>query len=114
MRYSMTGIKKTNEQGKRRGLIVQPRDLELLWALSVMRVADREQLKIAAGFGSTTRINTRLLALVRAGLLRRFFLGSGGGRKALYALSMKGAYLVGVPYRGPRRRQDEVLVADYY
>ena len=110
----MTGIKKTNEQGKRRGLIVQPRDLELLWALSVMRVADREQLKIAAGFGSTTRINTRLLALVRAGLLRRFFLGSGGGRKALYALSIKGAQVIQVPCRGPRRRQNEMLIADFF
>jgi len=77
----MTGIKKTTENGKRRGLIVQPRDLELLRELGVMRVADREQVKIAAGFGSTTRVNTRLLALARAGLLRRFFLGSGGGRK---------------------------------
>src|ERR1039457_5725848 len=114
MRYSMTGIKKTNEQGKRRGLIVQPRDLELVWALSVMRVADREQLKIAAGFGSTTRFNTRWLALVRAGLLLRFFLGSGGGRKALYALSIKGAQVIQVPCRGPRRRQNEMLIADYF
>jgi hypothetical protein len=79
-----------------------------------MRVADREQIKVAAGFGSTSRVNTRLLALVRAGLLRRFFLGSGGGRKALYALSAKGAQMIGVPCRGPRRRQDEMLVADFF
>ena len=43
--------------------------------LAVMRVIDREQAKIVAGFGSTTRANARLLALTRAGLLRRFFLG---------------------------------------
>jgi hypothetical protein len=98
----------------RRGLIVQPRDREILQQLAVMRVADREQVKIAAGFGSTTRVNTRLLALTRAGLLRRFFLGSGGGRKALYALSAKGAQVAQVPCRGPRRRQDEMLVADYF
>ena len=110
----MTGIKKTTENGKRRGLIVQPRDLELLRELGVMRVADREQVKIAAGFGSTTRVNTRLLALTRAGLLRRFFLGSGGGRKALYALSVKSAQLVQIPLRGPRRRQNEMLVADFF
>ena len=110
----MTGIKKTTEHGKRRGLIVQPRDLELLRELGVMRVADREQVKIAAGFGSTTRVNTRLLALTRAGLLRRFFLGSGGGRKALYALSVKGAQVVHVPCRGPRRRQNEMLIADFF
>ena len=48
----MTGIKGGNGKGKRRGLIVQSRDLELLRELAVMRVADREQAKIAAGFGS--------------------------------------------------------------
>src|ERR1019366_9180 len=112
MRYSMTGTKTHN--GKWRGLMVQPRDLDLLRELAVMRVADREQVKIAAGFGSTTRVNTRLLALTRAGLLRRFFLGSGGGRKALYALSVKGAQVIQVPCRGPRRRQNEMLIADFF
>jgi hypothetical protein len=97
-----------------KALIIQPRDRHLLREFAILEVADCEQLKIVAGFGSTTRANTRLLQLVRAGLLRRFFLGSGGGRKALYALSQKGAHLVDVPCRGPRRRQDEVLVADYY
>ena len=108
----MTGTRL--EKRNQRGLIVQPRDLELLRELSVMRVADREQLKIAAGCNSLTRVNTRLLALVRSGLLRRFFLGSGGGRKALYALSVKGAQMIQVPCRGPRRRQDETLVADFF
>jgi len=79
-----------------------------------MRVLDREQAKIVAGFGSTTRANTRLLALVRAGLLKRFFLGSGGGRRALYVLSSKGAQAGDVPVRGPRRSQDALLVADYF
>jgi len=108
----MTGTKPRN--GRRRGLIVQVRDLDVLRELAIMRVADREQLKIAAGFNSLTRVNTRLLALTRAGLLRRFFLGSGGGRKALYALSPKGAQMIQVPCRGPRRRQDEMLVADFF
>ena len=76
---------------------------------------DREQAKVVAGFGSTTRANARLLALTRAGLLRRFFLGTtAGGAKALYALSLKGARLVGVPENGPRRRQDEAVVADFF
>lgn len=67
-----------------------------------------------AGKASTTRANARLLALTRAGVLRRFFLGTtGAGQKALYALSAKGAQLVGVPLRAPRRRKDETLVADY-
>jgi hypothetical protein len=95
-------------------MIVQPRDLHLLRELSVMRVIDREQAKVVAGFTSTTRANTRLLALTQAGLLRRFFLGSGGGRKALYALSAKGAQLAEVQMRGPRRAHDAMLVADFY
>lgn len=106
----MAGIKRSIK----RGLIVQPRDLALMRELSIMRVVDREQARIAGGFGSTTRVNTRLLALTRAGLLKRFFLGWGGGRKALYALSIKGAQLAGVPCRGPRRRNDELLVADHF
>lgn len=106
----MTGT----ECRRKRGLIEQPRDLNLLRELALMRVADAKQLALAAGFHSTTRINTRLLALYRAGLLRRFFIGSGGGRKALYAISPKGAQLVNEPSRGPRRRQDETLVADFF
>lgn len=99
---------------KKPGLIVQPRDLRLKRALADLRIIDREQAKIVAGFGSTTRANARLLALTRAGLLKRFFIGSGGGRKALYALSAKGAMLADVPYRGPRRRQGEMLIADTF
>jgi hypothetical protein len=95
-------------------VVLQPRDLNLLRELSVMRVVDREQAKTVAGFGSTSRANARLLALTRAGLLRRFFLGSGGGRKALYALSPKGAQVVGVSAHGPRRPLDALLVADYF
>jgi hypothetical protein len=95
-------------------IILQERDLHFLRELSVMHVVDREQAKIVAGFGSTSRANARLLALTRAGTLRRFFLGSGGGRKALYVLSPKGARAAQVPCRGPRRSQDAVLVADYF
>jgi hypothetical protein len=96
------------------GIVIQERDRRLLTEITVMRVVDREQARIAGGFNSTTRINTRLLALNRAGLLRRFFLGSAGsGRKALYALSARGAAEVSVSARGPRRRNDEVLIADH-
>ncbi len=104
----MTGIDRRHPAR----IILQQRDIDLLRELAVMRVADRELVRTAARFTSTTRVNTRLLALTRAGLLRRFFLGSGGGRKAIYALSQKGAKLIHVPCRGPRRRQDETLVAD--
>ncbi len=95
-------------------IILQERDRHLLRELAVMRVVDREQAKIVAGFGSTSRANVRLRALTNAGILRRFFLGSGGGRKALYVLSPKGAQAAQVPCRGPRRPEDAVLVADYF
>jgi hypothetical protein len=96
-------------------IVLQDRDRHLLKELAVMRVVDREQAKCVAGFGSTTRANCRLLALTKVGLLRRFFLGTAaGGKKALYALSQTGAALVEVPYRGPRRNRDEILVADFF
>ena len=95
-------------------IILQGRDMHFLRELSLMGVTDCEQAKIVAGFHSTTRVNARLLALTRAGLLKRFFLGSGGGRKALYTLSPKGALAADVPSRGPRRPQDAMLVADYF
>jgi hypothetical protein len=96
------------------GMIAQKRDRHMVRELNeVMRVIDREQAKIVAPFGSTTRANARLLLLTRAGVLRRFFLGTtGAGQKALYASTLKGAQLVGVPLRAPRRRNDETLVAD--
>ena len=98
-----------------KAIVLQDRDRHLLRELAVMRVIDREQAKCVAGFGSTTRANDRLLGLTRAGLLRRFFLGTkAGGKKALYALSPAGAKLVDVPYRGPRRRHDEVLTTDFF
>lgn len=95
-------------------VVLQPRDRAFLKELSVMRVVDHAQAKTVAGFGSIDGANKRLLKLTRAGLLRRFFLGSGGGRKALYSLSEKGARCVGVPLRGVRRPHNAVLVADYF
>jgi hypothetical protein len=101
--------------GNEHGIIVQERDRHLLRELALMRVIDREQAKRVAGFGSTTRVNARLLGLTRAGLLRRFSLGTGGARaKALYAHTARGAALAGVPFRGPRRKQGESLTADFF
>jgi hypothetical protein len=97
----------------RKLVILQNRDAHLFRELAVMRVIDREQAKVVAGFHSTTRANARLLALTKAGFLRRFFWGSvGGARKALYALSLRGAQIAGVPYRRPRRGQNQILAAD--
>jgi hypothetical protein len=95
-------------------MILQARDRHLLSELAVMRIIDREQAKLVAPFGSTTRANVRLLALTRTGLVRRFFVGTNrGAQKALYALTQKGAQLVGVPLRGLRRPSDRMLVADF-
>jgi hypothetical protein len=100
---------------RQRRMVIQERDRHLLRELSIMRVIDRELAKIVGGFGSTTRANARLLALVLAGLLHRFFLGTvAGGAKALYTLSEKGARLVEVPASGPRRREDQAVVADFF
>src|SRR5260370_10139804 len=108
----MTSLRSGNN---RRGVVLQPRDHKLLQELAVMRVIDRDQAKRVASFGSTTQVNARLLRLTRAGLLRRFFLGTkGGGQKAIYAFSQAAAKLVDVPFRGPRRRNDEVIVADFF
>ena len=95
------------------GLVVQPRDTRLLGELEITRIADREQAKLLGGFTSTTRANTRLLALTRASLLNRFFVGTNAvGRKAIYTLSRKGASLVGSNYHGLRRPKDEFVVGD--
>lgn len=94
-------------------VILQERDMRLMRELGIMRVIDRDQAKVVAGFGSTTRANTRLLALTQAGFLHRYFWGSvGGARKSLYSLSPRGAALAGVPHRRPRRGQDQVIATD--
>lgn len=95
-------------------IIVQPRDREFLRELATLRIVDREQAEMVAGFGSKSRANRRLAQLARAGLLRRFFLGTGGGRRAVYALSERGAWLANVPLRGLRRKQGTVLAADFF
>jgi len=100
---------------KRKGIVLQSRDRHLLQELAAMRVIDREQAKCVAGFGSTTRVNSRLLALTRVGLLRRFFIGFDAvGKKALYTLSPKGATFTGTSNQGLRRRRDELSVADIF
>jgi hypothetical protein len=89
-------------------MVLQDRDRRFLEELAVMRIVDRDQAKAAAGFGSITRVNARLLSLTQAGLLRRFFLGTSGAKqKALYTLSTTGAQLIGAPHRGLQRRKDE-------
>lgn len=104
----MAGTKKT-------GMVLQSRDRQLLSAFGQVSVLDRELVKPVVGFGSTTRANTRLLKLMQAGLLRRFFIGTiAGGRKAVYTLSDKGRALVGCPRTGFKRKRDENVVGDLF
>lgn len=84
--------------------VLQARDRRLLGALGTLRAVDREQAKVVAGFHSTTRANTRLLTLTRAGFLTRVAVGTThGGHKFIYSLSPLGARYVDVPYRNPLR-----------
>lgn len=99
----------------RSGLVIQQRDRQLLTEVATMRIIDRELAKLAAGFRSTTRANTRLLKLTRAGLLNRFFVGTvGAGRKAIYTLSTRGAALVNAPRPGISRRHGKTLIGDLF
>lgn len=93
--------------------VLQERDQILLRFLSEFRVADREQAKRAVGFGSITRVNVRLLALCRMGLLGRLFVGnSGSSRKAIYWLTRKGAAVAGVQYRRIRLFENSLTGVD--
>jgi hypothetical protein len=99
--------------GKR--IILQSRDRRLLESYADRPVLERRHAELIGPFGSVTRSNARLLALKRAGLLRRFYLGTGGSaRRALYAISPRGAQLVGIPYRRLARRDDEMLAVDLF
>ena len=99
----------------RKGRVLQERDRHLFRELAVMRIVDREQAKLVGRFGSDSRTNRRLRALTEAGFLRRFFLGTASaGRKAIYALSGRGALAVDVPYRALKRRRDEIVATDSF
>ena len=100
--------------GNRHTVILQQRDYHLLSEIAVMRILDREQAKIVAPFNSTTRANARLLALLRAGLLNRLFLGtSRGGAKALYTLSAYGARVCHVK-QGISRKNGLIFSSDSF
>jgi hypothetical protein len=100
---------------ERSAIVIQPRDEKLLREIAMMRIVDREHIKAVAGFGSTRRVNARLLALHREGLLRRFFQGTkAGGQRALYALSAKGARLIGTAHHEFRFANDELLATNFF
>lgn len=105
----MSGNKKT-------GIVLTARDMKLLRALLVGRVLDCRQVMAIAGFRIVRRANFRLLKLVEAGLLKRFFISTeAGGQKALYALSRNGATVVGEPSHPIfQRSHDELLISDSF
>lgn len=101
--------------GNKPRIVLTSRDLLLLHALPILRCVDRMQVERIASFNSITRANTRLLQLVHAGVLNRFFLPSDrGGVKALYSLSPHSAEFVGAPGRELRRTRDAILAADLF
>ena len=70
---------------------------------------------MVAGFRSTTRANTRLLKLTRAGLLKRFFVGTiGAGRKAIYSLAPSAASLVDSPLRLVRQPRGTTVFGEQF
>lgn len=100
---------------KKTGVVLQQRDRQLLSELATMRITDRELTKLVAGFRSTTRANTRLLKLTRAGFLNRFFVGTiSAGLKAVYTLSPKAGALIGIEYRRISRSHGRTLVGDLF
>ena len=91
--------------------VLTSRDLALMRTLVIARVLDSEQIQLIAQFTSVRRTNRRLLKLVRAGVLRRWFVGTAsGGQKAIYGLSPTGVRLIGEPTSGLITWKQDALV----
>jgi hypothetical protein len=56
--------------------VITNRDRMLLHVLVLLRVVDGEQIMEIAGFRSISVANARLLKLVRANILKRFFVAT--------------------------------------
>lgn len=77
-------------------VILTARDLSLFRVLVTARILASDQVQTICGFGTVRRTNARLLGLVRAGYLRRWFVATkAGGHRGLYGLSPKGALAIG-------------------
>lgn len=101
--------------GNNKHATITERERQLLKDLGVLRIVDREQAKVVTGYRSTTRINVHLLKLVRAGALKRFYVGIGPGtKKAVYCLSAGGARLVGASFRRVRIESDSIVGAEVF
>ena len=92
-------------------------DRLLFEALVTCRVVDRDQAREITGRKevSVSTSNARLIKLVRAGFLRRFFIATEhGGVKALYSLARRSAAIIHAPYRPIQRKADSVLISDQF
>src|ERR1019366_1728210 len=95
--------------------IVTESDRKLFEALAEARVLDREQASEITGRRevSVSTCNAWLLKLVRAGLLKRFFIATDdGGIKSLYCLTPLSAGIVHCDYRPIPRPADSVLKSE--
>ena len=95
--------------------IVTESDRKLFEALAEARVLDREQASEITGRRqvSVSTCNAWLLKLVRAGLLKRFFIATEDrGIKALYSLTPLSAGIVHCEYRPIPRPADSVLTSE--
>ena len=99
-----------------RRILLTDRDRKLVAHLAEAKLLDREQIQQLLDFGSITRANDRLSRLHSAGLLHRYFLGTvAGGRKAIYAVSARGAATVGQEKLWKLQRgEDELLVGEAF
>ena len=96
-------------------LLLQKRDFWLFNTLSVLRIVDKQQAALLAGFNSSSRVNQRLLKLRQAGLLKRFFfVSAAGGKKAIYCLTKNSADLIGVRLNAIHRPSDSFLIGDKF
>jgi len=98
------------------GTVVTERDLALFRVLVIARVLDCDQIMAICRFSSARRTNRRLLKLVRAGLLRRWFVGTESrGVKALYGISPEGMRLIGEQPQGLLAwKQDRVITSSQF
>jgi len=107
--------KVNSKTGTETSVVIQKRDLTLLAELLILRLVLCLQTVAIGLFRSRRRAHDRLSRLVAAGVLRRYFIGTvSSGRKAIYALSTKGAALIGAPKPRIHYRRDQLITADQF
>jgi hypothetical protein len=96
-------------------LVLQPRDIALLEHLSRLRILDRRQIQVLAGFHSTSRVNVRLSRLRKAGLLARYFTSTTtGSKRSIYGLTKKGAVTITAPYVPLKWQPNSFLIGNAF